>query len=221
MSKSAILRCIYFAITIPIILLGYVCLAFNIFQIKHKLNKCIDLVDERYSEIPDFYIPYLVAAEDHRSELHYGVDQVGMLRAIFKRFFSCQIQGASTIEQQFVRVVTDDYSYSLQRKLREQILAVMLLKRRKKTDIARSYLAIAYYGHECEGTEGIFNLAGNNLRLVSEEQIISIMARLKYPEPSINIDGWETKLSYRVLYIRKKHQLSAKKTKEPIVSAIA
>lgn len=221
MSKSAILRYIYFFITIPLILLGYVCLAFNTFQIKHKLNKCIHLVDERYSEIPDFYIPYLVSAEDHRSELHYGVDQFGMLRAIFKRFFSCQIQGASTIEQQFVRVVIDDYSYSLQRKLKEQILAVMLLRKRKKTDIAKSYLAIAYYGHECEGTEGIFSIVGSNLRLVSEEQIISIMARLKYPEPSTNIDGWKIKLSYRVSYIRRKHRLSAKKTNEPIVSVIA
>lgn len=221
MSKETILRYIYFVITIPVIILGYMCLAVNIFEIRDKLNKCINLVDEKCSEITDFYVSYLVVAEDHRSDFHYGIDQFGMLRAIFKRFFSNQIQGASTIEQQFARVVTGDYSYSLQRKLKEQILAVMLVRKRKKIGIAKAYLAIAYYGHDCEGTEGIYNLAGNNLRFLSEIQIISIMARLKYPEPSIDIDEWEIKLNYRVSYIKKRHQRFTKNIKQQVINSTA
>ncbi|MFK3989405.1 transglycosylase domain-containing protein [Psychrobacter sp. NPDC064578] len=214
------MRYIYFVVTIPIIILGYICLTFNIFQIKYKLNECMNLTDKKCVEIPDFYISY-IAAEDHRSDFHYGVDQIGMLRAICKVFFNHRIQGASTIEQQFVRVVTGDYSYSLKRKLKEQILAVILVRKRKKIDIARAYLAIAYYGHDCKGTEGISNLAGYNLRLVSETQIISIMARLKYPQPSVNIDKWETKFNHRVSYIRKRHQRLAKKLEQQEMNAAA
>jgi len=221
MSEGTVLRYIYFIITIPVIILGYICLVFNIFQMKYKLNECIELIDEKYSEIPNFYVSYLIAAEDHRSNFHYGIDQVGMIRAIFKWFFSRQLEGASTIEQQFARVVTEDYSYSLSRKLKEQILAVMLVRKRKKIDIARAYLAIAYYGHDCEGTEGIFSLADSNLRLVSEIQIISIVARLKYPEPSINTDKWETKLDYRVSYIKRRHQRLIKKSKHQMTNVIA
>ena len=95
------------------------------------------------------------------------------------------------------------------------------MRKRKKIDIARAYLAIAYYGHDCEGTEGISTLAGDNLQLVSETQIISIMARLKYPQPSVNIDKWETKFNQRVAYIRKRHQQLAKKLDQQEMNAIA
>lgn len=203
--------------TIPVSLIGYIFSAFNIFQLKYELNKCIHLVDEKCSEVPGFYISYLVAAEDHRSEFHCGIDQIGILRAIFKRFFSSQIQGASTIEQQFARVVTGDYSYSFKRKLKEQILAVLLVKRRNKIDIAKAYLAIAYYGHNCEGAEGISNLIGGDLRLASENQIISIMARLKYPEPSANVTKWDARLNQRVSYIKNRHQQAANKSRQRIL----
>jgi monofunctional glycosyltransferase len=211
--KGTFLRAIYFIITIPINFIGGFLLFFNVFQLKEKLDKCIQVVDQQHSEIPDFYTYYLVVAEDHRSRFHYGIDQIGIIRALFKRFFSSEIQGASTVEQQFVRVVTEDYSYSLQRKFKEQILAVLLSNKRNKVDIAKAYLAIAYYGHNCEGTFGISNLVGNDLKLASESQVISIMARLKYPKPSVNIEIWEEKSNRRISYITKRCQLSANKSR--------
>lgn len=119
MSKGTILKSVYFLITIPIDFIGRLLLVFNFFQLKNKLEKCAEVVDQKSGEIPEFYTEYLVAAEDHRSRFHCGIDQVGILRAIYKRLFDAEIQGASTIEQQFVRVVTGDYSHSLQRKLKE------------------------------------------------------------------------------------------------------
>lgn len=194
--------------------MGSCLLVFNVFQLKEKLDKCIQIVDQKHSEIPDFYTYYLVVAEDHRARLHYGIDQIGILRALFKRFFSSEIQGASTVEQQFVRVVTGDYAYSFQRKFKEQLLAVLLSNKRNKIDIAKAYLAIAYYGHNCEGTFGISNLVGSDLKLASESQVISIVARLKYPKPLTNLERWEEKFNRRTSYIRKRCQLSAKKSKQ-------
>ena len=113
---------------------------------KNKLNNCVSTVDFKRNEIPSRFIPYLVVAEDHRSSRHLGIDPVGMLRAFYVRLKKNEIQGASTIEQQFVRVVTNDYEYSLLRKFREQLLAIALTNQRMKSDIARAYLAVAYYG---------------------------------------------------------------------------
>jgi len=179
------------------------------------------MVDQKSVEIPEFYTEYLVAAEDHRSRFHYGIDQIGILRAIYKRLFDGETQGASTIEQQFIRVVTGDYSHCLQRKLKEQLLAVFLAKKKTKNDIAKAYLAIAYYGYNCEGTMGILKLIGNDLRLASEAQVISIMARLKYPKPSTNVAVWEGKITQRVSYIRNRHQQAANKSRQRMLRIAA
>lgn len=211
----------YFLITIPINFIGNVLLVFNAFQLKNKLDKCIQMVDQKSGEIPGFYTEYLVAAEDHRSRFHCGIDQIGILRAIYKRLFDAEIQGASTIEQQFVRVVTGEYSHSVQRKLKEQILAVLLAKKKSKIEIAKAYLAIAYYGHNCEGTMGISQLVGSDLRLASEAQVISIMARLKYPKPSTNVAVWEGKITQRISYIKSRHQKSANKSRQRTLRAAA
>lgn len=207
--------------TIPVSLISHLLLFFNTFQIKCKLDECINVVDDKHLEIPEYYISYLVSAEDHRSSFHYGIDQVGIIRAVFKLLICSERQGASTIEQQFVRVVTSDYSFTVLRKLKEQLLAVLLVKKRSKIDIARAYLAIAYYGHDCEGTSGISAIVGNDVQFASEIQIISIMARLKYPMPSENADKWEERFTQRVSYIKNRHQKSTNKPRQRMLRTAA
>ena len=211
----------YFLATIPVNLIGKLFLFFDFFQIKDKLDKCINVVDEKHLEIPESFISYLISAEDHRSECHYGIDQVGILRAIFKTLIFTERQGASTIEQQFVRVVTNDYSYTLLRKFKEQLLAVLLSKKRNKINIARAYLAIAYYGYDCEGTEGISAMAGSDLQFASESEVISIMARLKYPKPLETTEKWQKKFTQRVSYIKIKHQKSTNKARQRMLRTAA
>lgn len=191
------------------------------FNFKDKIRKCTQVVDERSNQIPDVFISYLIAAEDHRSLVHYGVDHIGILRALIRGILNGETQGASTIEQQFVRVVTDDYSYSILRKLKEQILAVLLTKKRSKVEIAKAYLAIAYYGHNCDGTKGIESILGQNLQAASEKQIMFIVARLKYPKPSTDVLRWEGKLNRRVAYIKNRHKNVNNKTGQRILRTTA
>lgn len=205
MPTTTILRIFYFFATVPVYLVGRIFLSLDVLSIRCKLERCIKVVDRKHAEIPSFYVSYLVSAEDHRSSFHFGIDQAGIARAILKTLICSEMQGASTIEQQFVRVVTGDYRYTLKRKCIEQLLAVLISKERSKTEISRAYLAIAYYGHKCEGASGISNLIGSGLKMVSEDQIISVMARLKYPEPSTFNEEWEKRLSQRVSYIKNRH----------------
>ncbi|MGA4321888.1 transglycosylase domain-containing protein [Ectopseudomonas hydrolytica] len=205
---------LYFLWTIPTHFIGVVFITFNLLGFREKLRKCISAVDSNARGIPDLYVDYLVSAEDHRSRYHQGIDHIGMLRALYKKISGNNIQGASTIEQQFVRVVTEDYSQTITRKLREQFLSVLLSKKRSKQDIAKAYLAVAYYGYNYQGLEGITKLVGSNLELASEMQIISLVARLKYPEPKNDSAKWEEKIRNRVIYIQKRHENATNKSRQ-------
>ena len=174
----------------------------NIFNFRLNLLRCATVVDSEANKIPERFVEYLISAEDHRFLLHCGVDHIGILRAIYNKFLKKEIQGASTIEQQFVRVVTGNYTRTFKRKLVEQMLATLLMKMRNKNDIAKAYLAIAYYGYMRQGAEGIFKLIGPDLDVASEEKIISVIARLKYPEPSNGNEVWKLKINNRINYIR-------------------
>lgn len=200
------MRLLYFLLTFPILLIGEAFLVLGVFQLRKNLNSCILAVDVNGKEVPEKVVPYLVVAEDHRSSHHFGVDHIAIVRALFLWMSNSGIQGASTIEQQFVRVVTGDYSHSLVRKFREQLLAVSLTMRRPKADIAKAYLAIAYYGSDSGGLKGIRSLDGKGLMLASEDQIASIIARLKYPPDSASSILRVEQLNRRITHIKKKYQ---------------
>ncbi|GAA0544436.1 hypothetical protein GCM10009098_09950 [Rheinheimera aquimaris] len=173
-------------------------------DVRSRIRICLDKVDTISNSSLDSYVPYLVAAEDHRYFQHFGVDPIGVARAIFVKLSRGKIQGASTIEQQFVRVATEDYERSLKRKLREQVVAMMLSRKRTKLDIATAYLSIAHYGQGLNGLTGLTLVVGGNLKLASEADKISIVSRLKYPEPSLQSTAWMSKHMNRVKYIEDK-----------------
>ncbi len=68
----------------------------------------------------------LVLGEDHRNRYHIGFDIIAITRAIYRRVTTGLKEGASTIEQQLVRVITADYSMTFSRKLKEILLAVVI-----------------------------------------------------------------------------------------------
>lgn len=188
----------------------------NIWGLAVHLGKCIQVVDNKKNEIPDYYVPILVAAEDHRAFYHYGVDPIGILRALYVRFFRREIQGASTIEQQFVRVVTERYERTVSRKLKEQLLAIAISRAKCKADIARAYLAIAYYGASYKCHDGIQKLINNHACATQNDHIISVVARLKYPEPAVHTNIWKSKFERRISYIGSRTGVKANKAINPV-----
>ncbi|MFV0931690.1 biosynthetic peptidoglycan transglycosylase [Pseudomonas jessenii] len=172
--------------------------------------KCSTIVKEiqskRVDEVTDSLIRALVVGEDHRNALHFGVDPIAILRSIKVRVFEGKRQGASTIEQQLVRTVTGRYEKTPRRKIREQILAVMLNSKFEKDDLACCYLTVAYYGASLVGVSGLRKLSSSNPHFTDEV----IVAHLKYPRTS-NPDGVVAKKHLsRVNHIRR--LLEAKST---------
>ena len=109
----------------------------------------------------------VVAVEDRRFYTHKGIDTEGMLRAAANNVAGGQLEGASTLTQQYVknvlieagRVTGDEEAIktatetSLGRKLREARLAIGLEEQVSKDDILEGYLNIAQFGPSVWGVE--------------------------------------------------------------------
>ena len=100
-------------------------------------------------EIPDFFIRALVAIEDRRFFDHFGIDPVGIARAIFQNILSGGVkQGASTITQQLVKnqFLSNERSYA--RKIREALMAISLERRYSKSVLLNAYINEIFLGQD-------------------------------------------------------------------------
>jgi penicillin-binding protein 1A len=101
--------------------------------------------------------PYLpkavVATEDRRFYSHFGVDPIGLVRAVFANVAAGHIvQGGSTITQQLAKNLFLTPERSLSRKIQETLLALWLEHRFSKNQILEIYLNRVYLG---AGTYGV------------------------------------------------------------------
>ena len=91
-----------------------------------------------YNSIPKIVINSFLSAEDKNFFNHPGIDAKGVLRAIFKNISnilnSKRLEGASTITQQVAKNFLLTNEVSLQRKLKEAILALELREAYQKIE---------------------------------------------------------------------------------------
>ncbi len=126
----------------------------------------------------------LMCAEDHRYPHHAGIDVLAVGRAVFRTVFLGRPEGASTIEQQCVRVACRDYRRRLSRKLAEMVMACLLARDFGKSDIAGAYLRHAYFGSGMLGLDAALDRMGRPHGCPDLDLAVALAARLKYPQPS-------------------------------------
>jgi membrane peptidoglycan carboxypeptidase len=106
----------------------------------------------------------MIAIEDQRFLNHAGIDFKGTLRAAISTGAGGQVQGGSSITQQYVKQIlltaatTKEEqeaatSVSINRKLREARYAIALENKLSKKEILEGYLNIAYFGAGSYGVE--------------------------------------------------------------------
>ena len=200
MAMQTILKVVIHILVSPWSLASRVMIWLRLYGLNDDLQRCLVVVDAA-PPIPNRFVVTLVAAEDHRSLIHPGVDPISMLRVLLLWARTGRVQGASTIEQQLVRVVLDCYEKTLCRKLREQLIAVALVRKRSKAQISKAYLGKAFYGSGQHGLSALTYACKPNLETTSQNRISYMVARLKYPEPISPTTEWRQKVSNRVRYI--------------------
>lgn len=82
---------------------------------------------QRFEDIPSNAVQYIVALEDKRFWSHYGVDMRAIARALYENIRGGRVvEGASTLDQQLVKLHQWAYQRSYFQKLKEIFRAVQL-----------------------------------------------------------------------------------------------
>ena len=106
------------------------------------------------AQIPQSLRDAILATEDRRFYSHWGIDPIGVARAIVQNYRRGRIvEGGSTITQQLTKVLFLTPDKSLERKLREAVLALELERRYSKDRILEMYLNQVYFGSGSYGVE--------------------------------------------------------------------
>jgi penicillin-binding protein 1A len=127
--------------------------------------------------LPQHVVLAFVAAEDANFYHHPGIDFIGILRAFIKNLQAKRIvQGGSTITQQVTRSFLLTNEKSIERKIREALLAYRLEQNLTKDQILHLYLNQIYLGRGAWGIEAAarryFGKHASELRL-SEAALIA------------------------------------------------
>jgi penicillin-binding protein 1A len=105
-------------------------------------------------KIPRHVREAVIAIEDERFYKHHGVDFKGIARAILVNLrYGKVVEGGSTITQQYIKNTFVGKEKTLERKIREAVLAYKLERQYPKNKILESYLNTVYFGHGAYGIE--------------------------------------------------------------------
>lgn len=109
-----------------------------------------------YRDIPQHVIQAFLAVEDDNFYNHFGIDIMGIARAMVKNILAGRVvQGGSTLTQQLAKqlmlIEEGTRARTFDQKLRETILALQLEEELSKEEILETYLNIIYLGHGCKG----------------------------------------------------------------------
>lgn len=143
-------------------------------------------------ELPDQLIKAVLATEDRRFFEHYGLDFLGLARAMTENVrANSVVQGGSTLSQQLAKNIFLTNERTLQRKIKEAFLALWLEANLSKEEILRLYLDRAYMGG---GSFGVAAAASfyfdKDIRKVSLAESAMLAGLFKAPAkyaPHINL----------------------------------
>jgi len=131
-----------------------------------------------YDSIPKVVVDSFLSAEDKNFFKHPGVDAKGVIRAfknnVFNLINSKRLEGASTITQQVAKNFLLNNEVSIDRKIKEAILAFRIERALSKERILELYLNQIYLG------EGSYGIASASLRYFDKS-----INELNYPEAAL------------------------------------
>ncbi|MCW2274318.1 PBP1A family penicillin-binding protein [Rhodoblastus acidophilus] len=108
----------------------------------------------RLQDLPPYLPKAFIAIEDRRFYSHYGVDPVGIARALARNVTGKGgMQGGSTLTQQLAKNLFLTQERTFSRKIQEAILALWLEHKYSKDQILELYLNRVYFGSGAYGVD--------------------------------------------------------------------
>jgi membrane peptidoglycan carboxypeptidase len=106
-----------------------------------------------FAKMPETIKQASVAAENRTFWTDKGISIRGMIRAAWKIARGQDVQGGSTITQQYIKILYLNSERTMKRKFRELFLAYKISKKMSKEDILAGYLNTIYFGHGAYGVQ--------------------------------------------------------------------
>jgi membrane peptidoglycan carboxypeptidase len=163
-----------------------------------------DRIEVDISEISEPMQDAIIAIEDSRFYEHQGFDLRGTLRAFFTNLVSGDVQGGSTITQQYVKnllmasaksdeEIASATERSYGRKLQELRYSLAIERTMTKQQILAGYLNIAYFGSGAYGVEAAsrryFSKSASELNLAEASLLAGLVQQPYSYDPLRNPEG--------------------------------
>ncbi len=131
-------------------------------------------------DVPKRVQDAVVAAENKSFWNDRGIDPKGIVRAAFSNARAGETtQGASTITQQYVKILYLTSERKLSRKVKEAILSLKIQREMSKREILEGYLNTIYFGRGAYGiqaaSEAYFNKGVKRLKLREAAFLASVL----------------------------------------------
>jgi len=143
-------------------------------------------------QMPDHVIKAVLATEDRRFFEHYGIDVLGLIRAMTENVrANSVVQGGSSITQQLAKNLFLSNERTLERKIKEAFLALWLEANLSKKEILQLYLDRSYMGGGTFGIEAAADFYfGKSVRDLTLAEAAMIAGLFKAPSkyaPHVNL----------------------------------
>jgi membrane peptidoglycan carboxypeptidase len=147
----------------------------------------------------------VLAAEDKSFYSNKAFSVTGILRAAFNNLTGGSLQGGSTITQQYAKTAFLTPSRTIQRKVRELVIAIKLENQLSKDQIFESYLNTIYFGRGSYGvmtaSQQYFNRTVDQLTISQAAVIASILRSPGLYDPAF-AEGNAERLANRFEYVK-------------------
>lgn len=146
-----------------------------------------------YDELPPSLIRAVLATEDRHYFHHFGLDPLGIARAMWVNFQKGSMaQGGSTITQQLAKNIFLTPDRTLKRKIQEMLLAFWMESRFSKEEILSIYLNRVYLGAGNYGVDAAarhyFNKSAREVTLAESALLAGLLKAPSRYAPTANLD---------------------------------
>ena len=178
-----------------------------------------------FSEIPQVMKDAMVSVEDRRFYSHFGIDPIGLARALFVSFKDERgPRATSTITQQLARNIFLNNSRSYTRKINEAILAMALEAKFSKNEILELYLNKVYFGGGAYGVDSasrkFFSHSAKTLSLPEAAIIAGLVKAPSRYSPTADAKAAVARANVVLETMRRNDVLEAREAEDIDVSAV-
>lgn len=146
-----------------------------------------------FEEIPDNVKQAVVAAENRDFWTDNGVSIRGMFRAAWVIVRGGDLQGGSTITQQYIKIMYLNSEQTVTRKFRELFLAYRINNELSKEQILTDYLNTIYFGRGAYGVQAAskayFNVDAKDLTTQQAAVLVSVINNPSLFDPGVSDDN--------------------------------